>query len=158
MSGGNPFPGDVGAGQISQYLKSPDRVAGLMTEDVGGMGASPAAIFADVVTVIRADQKRLAAAQGVDLQAERMTEARAADLLGGLVDGGGIEIVQVFNEMAEQRDQMLQAALDDEEYHRFMKQKTAVMHTDDPDTFGADLDPVVESGLDDSEVCADGGE
>lgn len=99
------------------------------------MGASAAEIFADIVNVMRADTKRLADHHGVDVEIEMLSEDRASELIAGLTDGDGVELVVLFNEMARKRDEILREVLDDDEYERFMAQKTAAMHTDDPGTW-----------------------
>lgn len=130
--------GGVNPRQVAMYLRSPDKLASTLQHDVGGMGASPAEIMADIVNVQRADTKALADAHGVDVEVDMMTPDRAADLLAGVVDGDGIEIVLVFNELARKRDQILREALADDAYQGFITEKTAIMHTDDPDTFDDD--------------------
>lgn len=136
----NPFEGDVRPAQIAGMMRDPSRIAGFLTEEHPAVGASGAAIFADVVNVQRADIKQLAQAHGVDVEIKRMSEDRAAELLAGVVDGGGHEVVEVFNEMAEKRDKILREALEEDEYQQFMAAKTDIMLTDDPDTFEADVD------------------
>lgn len=143
----NPFGGDVRPGQVARYMKRPGRLASLLQEDPGGWGATPAAIFADIVTVLRADQRRLAAVHGIEIEAEVMSEDRAAELIAGVVDGDALDIVLIFNELARQRDEVLREALDEDEYQAFMAAKTSEMHTDDPETWdddGADRDDDVD--------------
>lgn len=130
--------GGVNPRQVAMYLRSPDKLADTLHHDVGGMGASPAEIMADIVNVQRADVKALADAHGVDVDVEMMTPDRAADLLAGVVDGDGIEIVLLFNALAEKRDKVLQEALDDDHYQAFVDEKVGIMHTDDPDDFQDD--------------------
>lgn len=132
---GNPLAGDVDPRAVAQMMQSTDRLAGLLQQDAPGMGATPAAIFADVVNVIRADTKQLATVHGVDLNVQMMSEDRAAELIAGVTDGNGVEIIRVFNEMAEQRDEILQKTLDETEYEEFMAAKTAAMYTSEPGTF-----------------------
>jgi hypothetical protein len=132
----NPFSGHVQPHAVARYLRSPSRLSRLVQNDVGNMGASPAAILADVVTVLRADTARLAEEHDVDLDVQVMSEDRAAELIAGLVDGDGVALVEVFNDAAEQRDQVLREVLDEAEYQAFMRDKVAGMHTANPGTFG----------------------
>jgi len=152
IGGGNPFDGDVQPRKLVRYLNSPDRMESLLKEAVKD-GNSPAEIFADIVTVIRADQKQIAGAVGVDLEAHRMSEDRAAELIAGVVDGDAIELILLFNSLAEDRDKILREVLEPEEYEQFVDQKTSVMLTDDPETFDVD-----EDQGDDQAVATDGGE
>jgi hypothetical protein len=155
---GNPFTGDVQPHAVARYLRSPSRLSRLVQNDVGGMGASPAAILADVVTVLRADTARLAEEHDVDLDVQRMSEDRAAELIAGLVDGDGVALVEVFNDAAEQRDQVLREVLDDAEYRAFMQKKVDGMHTADPGTFGVLDDDQDEPGGEGKALAANGGE
>lgn len=130
--------GNVNPRQVAMMLRSPGKLAEMMQQDVGGMGASPAEIMADIVNVQRADTKRLADVHDVDVDVQLMSPERASDLLAGVVDGDGVEIVLLFNELARKRDMVLREALDDDEYQEFMAQKVRFMHTDEPDTFDGD--------------------
>lgn len=133
---GNPFEGEVQPRMVARYLKSPDRLASMLNNmDVGGTGASPAAILADIVNAHRADTKALAGVLGVEMEVDLMTPERTADLLAGLTDGQGVELVEVFNDLAHDRDRLLCEALDADEYDEFMESKVAVMHTPDPETW-----------------------
>lgn len=131
----NPFSGNLRPAQVARYMQSPDRLASMLQDEMPGWEHSPAEIFADIVTVMRADTRQLGQQFGVDVPADRMTEDRAADLIAGITDGDAIELVLVFNELARQRDLVLKEALDDDEYQQFMDAKTSVMLTDDPDTW-----------------------
>lgn len=136
----NPFSGDIRPSQLAGMMRDPSRIAGFLTQEVPGVGSSGAAIFADIVNVQRADLKRLAEAHDVDVEIKRMSEDRAASLLAGVVEGEGHKVVEVFNSMAEKRDKILRDALEEEEYKQFMAAKTQIMLTDEPDTFGTDVD------------------
>lgn len=133
---GNPFEGEMQPRLVARYMSNPDRLASMLTTfDVGGSGASPAAILADTVNNHRADTKRMADELGVEMEIDVMTPDRAADLIAGLTDGDGIEMVEVFNEMAHSRDRLLRAMLDDDEHAEFMESKVEVMHTPNPETW-----------------------
>jgi hypothetical protein len=166
---GNPFSGDVQPHAVARYLRSPSRLSRLVQNDVGNMGASPAAILADVVTVLRADTARLAEEHDVDLDVQVMSEDRAAELIAGLVDGDGVALVEVFNDAAEQRDQVLREVLEEAEYEAFMRDKVAGMHTANPGTFGVlddtdgddvgdDVGDVEEDDVEVKQGAGDGGE
>jgi len=100
-------------------------------------GDSPAEIFADIVNVHRADIRRLGMALGVDVPSEDMTPERASELLASTIDGDGIELVVMFNEMAEKRDMVLREVLSDDEHEQFMEAKHGFMFTADPGDFEA---------------------
>ena len=133
---GNPFAGEVPPQMVARYLQSPDRLASMLNRfDVGGTGATPAAMLADTVNAHRADTKAMADALGVEMEVDLMTPERAADLLAGLTDGAGIELVEVFNDLAHDRDRLLREMLDEEGYGEFMDEKVGVMHTPNPETW-----------------------
>lgn len=127
MSGG---PMGMSQGQILQLLRDPSGIAELLQEEHPETGDSPADIVADVINVMRADTKRIAAQHDVDVEANLMTSDRAAELLSGTVSGDAVELLEVFNELAEQRDRVLEEALDPDEYESFTEQKHAIMNTE----------------------------
>lgn len=133
---GSPFGGDMSPQRMARYLRSPGRVSSMMQEEMPGWDATPAEILADIVNVMRADTRRLAEVHDVDVEANLMTDDRAADLIAGILDGDGVELVRAFNEVAENRNDILREVLSEDEYDAYMEQKTSVMHTSDPDTFG----------------------
>lgn len=134
MSGG-AF-GGMNPKQLAMMMRDPSNIEKMLRDDVAGVGASPAAILADTINVMRLDNFRLAQALDVDgVGADRMTEDRAAQLVAGVVRGDGWQLVEVFNQVAETRDTILRDVLDDAEYQAFMDAKTGSMLTDDPDTF-----------------------
>lgn len=115
--------------QIRKLMTNPDGIADLLQEKHDDTGDSPAEIFADLINIMRADTARLAAVFDVDLDVKRMTPERAAQLLGGTVGGDGAALVEMFNEEAERRDEVLREALDDGEYDAFMRRKRSAMFT-----------------------------
>lgn len=120
---------DLNPARIGQLLRNPSGVAELLVAGHPETGDSPAEIMADIVNIMRADTKQLADIHGVEVEMHRMTPDRAAELLAGTIGGEGIELVVMFNELAEQRDRILQEALPAEEYREFDQQRRAFMHT-----------------------------
>lgn len=147
--------------QLMGILQNPGRVASLLKQDPG-TGATPAAIFADVFTTMRADTAQLAEQHGIEMDVEKMSEDRAAELLSSVISGEGAALVAAFNREAERRDRVLRAALDDDEYQQFMAAKLGALETDADGDFAtedleADADPVnVQKRLrDDSDANTD---
>ena len=132
MNGGIGF-GDVtnmdGMREIASLMRDPTGIAELLTEEHPETGDSPAKILADIVNTTRADNRRIGQAVGVEIEANMMTPEKAADLLAGTVGGDGIELVLMFNELAEQRAKILRELLDEDELETFEAQKHAIMHT-----------------------------
>lgn len=129
QNGGIGMLGNAGMGDLMGLMRDPSGIEDMLLQENENTGDSPAAIFADLVNVQRADTARLAAHHGVQVDVQRMTPERAAELLAGTVSGDGVEIVEMFNEEAERRDRVLQEILDDDEYDEFMQAKTQSMFT-----------------------------
>lgn len=117
--------------QAANLLQNPEGIAEML-HDEAATDDTPAEIFADIINVMRADIRRLAIARGVDIEANRVTPERAAELLAGTVAGDGVDIVEMFNEQAAGRDRLLRDELSEEEYETFMAAKHEMMHTGDP--------------------------
>jgi len=116
--------------QIGRMMRNPSNIADLLTDEHPQTGDSPAEIFADIINVQRMDIKRLAQVHDVDVSISRMTPERAAELLAGTIGGDGIELVVMFNELAEKRDKVLCETLDDGDYSDFMARKHTMMNTE----------------------------
>ncbi|AFD02290.1 putative protein 9 [Haloarcula hispanica icosahedral virus 2] len=125
---------DMNPRKMAATMRDPEGIAEMLQES-GPNGDSPAEIFADIINVIRADTRRLGLALGVDVDAGHMTPQRAGQLLAGTVAGDGVELVVMFNELAERRDELLRDQLDDDEYEAFMAAKHEMMHTAEPGEF-----------------------
>jgi hypothetical protein len=131
---------DMNPRRMASKMRDPEGIAEMLTDADGATGDSPAEIFADIVNVHRADIRRLGMVLGVDVDAENMTPERAGELLAGTVAGDGVDLVVMFNGMAEKRDRLLREALDGDQYEQFMDAKTSMMHTGDPGDFDAEGD------------------
>lgn len=132
--------------QLMQLLRNPDSIADLLTNETAS-GHSAAAIFADVFTVLRADTAALAQAHGIEMEVDKMSEDRAAELLASVVSGQGAELVAAFNREAERRNRILEEVMTDDEYERFMREKIAALETEADDEFNdedlyADTEPI----------------
>lgn len=144
---GNPLAGDVPPQLVARALRNTSKLAGMLQQEHPGWGETPASMFADVVNVHRADLKRMADVvdatdpqTGEPLEIGMMTEEKAAALLAGVVDGEGVKLLEVFNEMARKRDVVLREMLTEEQYQEFMQQKTAAMLTEDPETWDGETE------------------
>jgi len=138
MSG--PFGGGMNPKKVAMLMRDPSQLADMVTEEVPGLDASAAAILADIINVMRADVRRLAQVHDVDVEVQVMSEERAGELIAGITQGDGIELVQAFNAVAEKRNAVLLEALDEEEHAAFMEQKTGVMLTAEPETWDDEAD------------------
>jgi hypothetical protein len=84
---------------------------------------SQAEVIADVINVMRLDNKELGAAVGVDLKADEITEDRVAEMLANSVEGDPTDLVGVFNELEVQRDKVLRELLTEDRYELFVEYK-----------------------------------
>jgi hypothetical protein len=115
-------------------LQSEDGVKNLLMDSNGG--ASFADLIADSINIQRMDNKRLAQEHGVDLEIKRMSPERAGDILQAGVKGNPEPLVEVFNELEDQREQILREAVDsEEEVDEFREKKKKLLfsqaHGDD---------------------------
>jgi hypothetical protein len=117
----------------------------MLTMEHPDTGDSPAEIMADVINIMRADTKKLAELHVVDIDIRLITPERAAELLAGTIDGEGVELLVMFNELAEQRDNVVREALDGEVYECFEQERREIMHTG-PETEGYSMARVVVLG------------
>lgn len=117
--------GNIDMSDAVQMLRNPEGIEDLLLEEHEDTGIPPAAFFADVFNILRADTARLAEVHGVEVEIERMTPDRAAELMADLANphGGQGKLLAAFNEEAERRDKILREALSDEEYDKFMAAK-----------------------------------
>lgn len=115
---------------MADALNDPEGIEELLLEESDETGISPAMLFADTFTIMRADIAALAREQGINMEVQTMTPERAAQLLADLAHpkGGNAELIQAFNEEAERRDQLLREVLDEDAYEAFMAEKLASLH------------------------------
>lgn len=125
----NDLPMDMNMSDIAGMLRDPSGIAKFLTEANPETGESPAEIVADVINVQRADVKKLAEQQGVEIEINLMTPERAAELLAGTVDGG-VELLVVFNEIEDKRNKILRETMNDDEHEQYLDQKRSILHTE----------------------------
>lgn len=115
--------------RIGKLLRDPEGVEELLKETHPGTGDSPAEIFADLINVMRLDMRRMGLALGVDVECPEITPDRAAELLAGTIQGDGVELVVLFNNEEDRREQILDEILADDALDQFQNQKTASLYT-----------------------------
>jgi len=84
---------------------------------------SQAQVIADVINVMRLDNRALGKTVGVDISVTRITEDRVAEMLGDAVEGDPTALVETFNELEEQRDRILREMMDEDDYDEFIEFK-----------------------------------
>lgn len=124
---------DLGLREMSKMMRSPAGAKQLLKkpvfEDENGEKYSQAQIVADVINVMRIDNKRLGRAKGLDITAAEMTEERAAEILVDMIQGDSIELVDAFNELEDQRNKILEEELDESEYEKHIEMKKQMSYT-----------------------------
>lgn len=120
--------------QLMGMLNSPDGLKEMMLRDAfqndeTGYTFSQADLIADVVNILRMDTKRMAEAHGVEVSIQKMTPERAAELLQGVAQGEDLGLIDIFDEIEDQRMAVLAAAEGEEATHEYLRQKQAQLYT-----------------------------
>lgn len=91
------------------------------TED--GQEFSQADIIADMVNILRADTYMFGQVVGVEVEAAQMSPEEAAEIFHEAIMGDPSRLIDVFNTMEDQRDEILFHALPEERYVDFVDYK-----------------------------------
>jgi hypothetical protein len=123
--------------QLMQLLNSPNGLKKMMlreafSDEDTGHTFSQADLVADLVNIMRMDTKRIAKAEGVDVEIERMTPERAAELLQSMAQGDGLELVEVFDEIEDQRMMVLEELVGKDELDAYMETKREELYSVEP--------------------------
>jgi hypothetical protein len=97
---------------------------------------SQADLLADIVNVMRMDTKQMAALHGIDIEVDKMQPDRAAELvesMAGNGEGSGLDIIDVFQEIEDQRDLLFQQEMTDDQYDQYMTFKARMLYSVDAD-------------------------
>lgn len=128
---------DTALGEVKTLVQSMRNPAYLerqirnrMLRESGETGESPAMIFANIVNTTRVDNRMIGNLLGVDLEADRMNPDRAAELIAGCVNNDFESLLLVFNELAQQRREILEALMDEVEFAEYNEKKQERMFTD----------------------------
>lgn len=153
--------------QLLSTLQQEDGIAKMLMrpvygdEGAGAPTTSQAEVFADLINIHRMDNKALADAVGVEMGIQRITPERTAKLLQDLVQGESLELIQVFNDLEDQREAILRELTDEERVTAHQQTKLNNLYSemsDDPEEdidSGDDLNEQVDAdGPDDGELEA----
>lgn len=121
-------------GKMMNLMQNPNGLSSIMLEDAfedeeTGHTFSQAELIADVVNILRMDTKRLGQALGVPVEINRMTPERAAELLQGVAMGNDMGLIQIFDEIEDQRQQILAEVESEDEADEWMEQKKSMLYT-----------------------------
>lgn len=120
---------EMGPQQVMGMMNDPQGVADMLTEASDETGDSPADIMADIINIQRLDAKMIAKQQGVDLSITEMTPQRAAQLLAGVLQGNGVDLLLVFNELENQHHEILRSSMTEAEFEQFKQAKRASLYS-----------------------------
>lgn len=90
---------------------------------------SQADLFADIVNIMRMDTKQLCAIHGYDVEMERMSPERAAELLEEMALNNGAGLIEVFEDIEDKKELILSEEFSDEEYEKYQKFKLDFMYS-----------------------------
>lgn len=124
--------GDMDMREMMTLMRNPEGIEDMLLEEHEETGIAPAAFFADVFNIMRADVARLAQEEDIDMDIEQMTPERAAEMLADLAHpkGGKGMMLEAFNREAERRDEILREQLSEEGYEQFMEAKISSLYSD----------------------------
>lgn len=120
--------------ELMGMLQNPDAMKQMMQKEAfedeeTGHTYSQADLVADVINILRMDTKRLGAAAGVDVEIARMTPDKAAELIQNLAHGEGMELIDVFDDIEDQRMSVLTALEDEETVEEYMATKRRMLYS-----------------------------
>lgn len=144
-------------GELMQLLNSEDGMAELLKRPVfedeqTGHTYSQADLIADVVNILRMDSKRMAKAHDLNIEINQMTPDRAAQMLQNVAKGDGLELIQVFDEIEDQRMKIMRELEDDADIEQYMAIKRSVLYSldeeYDPEEYDTEEDDTEEDSTD----------
>lgn len=118
------FAGFIQAGGIKELLLE-DQYQNPET----GHSWSQADLVADVINVMRMDAKQMCATHGIEVEVNKMSPERAAELLEGVAKNEGVEIIEVFEAIENKRDHIFQQELSESEYKQYMEFKEQMLYS-----------------------------
>lgn len=127
-----------------QTLNSENGLAKMMQkpafEDEAGNQFSQADLIADVVNILRMDTKRMGEAVGVDISISKMTPERAAELLQGVAKGDDLGLVDIFDQIEDQRMTILSELEDEDSVYGYSEMKQQMLYSY-PDEMEGSVEP-----------------
>jgi len=127
-----------------QTLNSENGLAKMMQqpafEDEAGNQFSQADLIADVVNILRMDTKRMGEAVGVDISISKMTPERAAELLQGVAKGDDLGLVDIFDQIEDQRMTILSELEGEDSVVEYSEMKQGMLYSY-PDEMEGSVEP-----------------
>lgn len=116
--------GFLASGGIKQMLLDPSFV----NPDTG-KEYSQADLVADVINVMRMDAKQMCLMHGIEVEVEKMSPERAAELLEDVAKSDGVAIIEVFQQIEDKRDNVFRQEMTEEQYEQYMKFKEDMLYS-----------------------------
>lgn len=124
---------DGGMGGMMDFMSGGGVEQMLLAEQYGdpqtGHTYSLAALIADVINVMRMDTKQMAALHDIDVEVNKMSPERAAELLSQVATQNGLSLIQVFENIEDQRDLILQQKMNEEQHAQYMAFKRQMLYS-----------------------------
>jgi len=90
---------------------------------------SQADLVADVINVMRMDAKQMCLLHGIDVEVDKMSPERAAELLENVAQNDGIAIIEVFQAIEDKRDHVFKQQMTEAEYEQYMDFKRGMLYS-----------------------------
>jgi phage gp29-like protein len=125
--------------QLMSVLQSDDGLKQVMLrpafEDAeSGLEFSQAELIADVINILRMDTKRMGEVHDVPIEINQMTPEHAAELLQGVAKGDDMGLIEIFDEIEDQRMKILEAIEGEDAVEEYSDLKMELLYTtSDPD-------------------------
>lgn len=113
----------IGAGGIKELLLQDQ----YQTEE--GHSFSQADLIADIINVMRMDAKQMCAVHGINVEVNKMSPERAAELLEAVAKNDGVELINVFEAIEDKRDHVFKQELTEGEYEQYMQFKRDMLYS-----------------------------
>lgn len=101
-------------------------------DEDGNPQTSQAELVADMLNVMALDNKAIGTAVGVDIEANRVSEQKAALMLQGLVKGEDLELLEKIARLESKNERILEELMEEEEFEAHQQTKRDVVYQPAP--------------------------
>ena len=120
---------NVNPRKIMQILKSEDGLKQVL-KDQGTGDFSFAELLADMINIQRLDNKKMAESVGKDIDIKKIDPDQTAEVIQmAITEGNPVPLVELFNRLEEQRAEVLDELIDEEEHQKFQDRKQQILFT-----------------------------
>lgn len=135
---------DMDLSEMASMMRDPNGMKNMMMRDTfetpDGTAFSQADLIADVINILRMDTKRIAEAHDINVEIQQMTPGRAAELLQGVANGQDMGLIEIFDEIEDQRMLVLEELEGEDAVDEYSDMKQSLLYTtgDTEDTTNED--------------------